>query len=74
MINRVTVWHDGDCPFCKREIALMRGLDTRRAITFAVDTHWSVPDRRRNCLIFGAFGASGLGSGRLNGCLLSETR
>jgi len=38
VINRVTVWHDGDCPFCQRAIALMRGLDTRRAITFAVDT------------------------------------
>ena len=32
MINGVTVWHDGDCPCCQREI------NTRRAITFAVDT------------------------------------
>jgi predicted DCC family thiol-disulfide oxidoreductase YuxK len=37
VINRVTVWHDDDCPFCQREIALMRRLDTRGAITFAVD-------------------------------------
>jgi predicted DCC family thiol-disulfide oxidoreductase YuxK len=31
---RVTVWHDGSCPLCQREIALMRRLDTRGAIDF----------------------------------------
>lgn len=31
-MNQVTVWHDGDCPLCRREIALMRRLDTRGAI------------------------------------------
>ena len=30
----VTVWHDGGCPLCRREIALMRRLDRRRAINF----------------------------------------
>lgn len=30
----VTVWHDGDCPLCRREIAVMRRLDRRGAITF----------------------------------------
>lgn len=30
----MTVWHDGDCPLCRREIALMRRLDRRGAITF----------------------------------------
>jgi predicted DCC family thiol-disulfide oxidoreductase YuxK len=33
-MNRVTVWHNGDCPLCRREIALMRRLDTRGAIEF----------------------------------------
>ncbi|MDO6414124.1 DUF393 domain-containing protein [Sphingomonas sp. BIUV-7] len=31
---RLTVWHDGGCPLCRREIALMRRLDRRGAITF----------------------------------------
>jgi predicted DCC family thiol-disulfide oxidoreductase YuxK len=31
---RVTVWHDGGCPLCRREIALMRRLDRRGAIDF----------------------------------------
>jgi predicted DCC family thiol-disulfide oxidoreductase YuxK len=30
----VTVWYDGACPLCLREIALMRRLDKRRAIRF----------------------------------------
>jgi predicted DCC family thiol-disulfide oxidoreductase YuxK len=30
----LTVWYDGACPLCIREIALMRRLDKRRAITF----------------------------------------
>jgi len=30
----VTVWYDGDCPLCLREINLMRRLDKRRAINF----------------------------------------
>lgn len=30
----VTVWYDGACPLCLREIALMRRLDRRQAITF----------------------------------------
>lgn len=31
---RVTVWFDGACPLCQREIALMRRLDARGAIRF----------------------------------------
>ena len=28
------VWFDGGCPLCRREIALMRRLDRRGAVTF----------------------------------------
>jgi predicted DCC family thiol-disulfide oxidoreductase YuxK len=34
MSGGVTVWYDGACPLCLREIALMRRLDRRGAITF----------------------------------------
>lgn len=33
-MTRLTVWHDGACPLCRREIALMRRLDRRGAIEF----------------------------------------
>jgi len=33
-MSRLTVWHDGDCPLCRREIALMRKLDVSGAIEF----------------------------------------
>ena len=33
-VSRVKVWYDGACPLCLREIAVMRRLDRRRAITF----------------------------------------
>lgn len=31
---RVTVWYDGACPLCMREIALMRRLDRARRLHF----------------------------------------
>jgi predicted DCC family thiol-disulfide oxidoreductase YuxK len=31
---RVVIWFDGGCPLCLREIALMRRLDKRAAISF----------------------------------------
>ena len=44
-MSRLTVWHDGDCPLCRREIALMRRLDRRGAIDFvdATDGDASCP-------------------------------
>lgn len=45
-MSRVTVWHDGGCPLCRREIALMRRLDTRGRITFVDVTHAACPTDR----------------------------
>ena len=33
-VNKLIVWHDGDCPLCRREIALVQRLDKRDAIEF----------------------------------------
>ncbi|MEG3087713.1 thiol-disulfide oxidoreductase DCC family protein [Sphingomonas sp. PB4P5] len=33
-MTSLTVWHDGACPLCAREIAAMRRLDRRGAIRF----------------------------------------
>ncbi|HXH15725.1 MAG TPA: DUF393 domain-containing protein [Sphingomonas sp.] len=41
-MTKLTVWHDGACPLCRREIALMRRLDRRGAIHF-VDASTSGP-------------------------------
>ena len=48
----LVVWHDGDCPLCRREIALMRRLDRRGTITFvdATDPDASCPIDRRDLL------------------------
>jgi predicted DCC family thiol-disulfide oxidoreductase YuxK len=37
-VPRVTVWYDGDCPLCRREIAVLRRLDRRGAVSF-VEAH-----------------------------------
>ncbi|QZH75645.1 MAG: DUF393 domain-containing protein [Erythrobacter sp.] len=41
----LTVWYDGACPLCRREIAFLRRLDRRRAIGF-VDVSEGQPE---NC-------------------------
>ena len=33
-MTRVTVWHDGACPLCAREVALFRRLDRARHVQF----------------------------------------
>lgn len=33
-MTKLVVWHDGGCPLCRREIALMRRLDRLGAIEF----------------------------------------
>ena len=33
-MSQLTVWFDGGCPLCTREIALMRRLDRRGRIDF----------------------------------------
>jgi predicted DCC family thiol-disulfide oxidoreductase YuxK len=46
MKSGLLVWYDGACPLCLREIALMRRLDKRGAITFV-----DVADENTTCPI-----------------------
>jgi len=48
----VTVWHDGACPLCAREIAAMRRLDRAGRIAFvaATDPATACPIDRRAML------------------------
>ena len=38
-MTELTVWYDGSCPLCRREIALMRRLDWNGAIDFVEITN-----------------------------------
>jgi predicted DCC family thiol-disulfide oxidoreductase YuxK len=42
-MTRLIIWHDGDCPLCRAEIALMRRLDRRGAIKFVDATTADAP-------------------------------
>lgn len=44
-MTELTIWYDGGCPLCRREIALMRRLDRTGAIIFedATDDEVSCP-------------------------------
>lgn len=49
-MSRVTVWHDGACPLCAREVALMRRLDRRGAIDFVDASSAACPIERAEML------------------------
>lgn len=51
-MTELTVWHDGTCPLCRREIAVMRRLDRSGAITFvdATDSDSVCPVDRADLL------------------------
>lgn len=42
-MSHVTVWYDGSCPLCIREIALMNRLDRNNAIEFVDLTRFETP-------------------------------
>ncbi|WP_242096260.1 MULTISPECIES: DUF393 domain-containing protein [unclassified Sphingomonas] len=50
-MTNLTVWHDGGCPLCRREIALMRRLDRRGAIRFVDATTARACPRDRAALL-----------------------
>ena len=51
-MTELTVWHDGDCPLCRREIAMIRRLDHAGAIRFidATDGDVTCPIDRADLL------------------------
>lgn len=51
-MKRVTVWHDGACPLCAREVSLIRRLDRAGRVRFvdAVDPAADCPLNRGEML------------------------
>jgi len=51
-VTRVTVWHDGACPLCAREMALIRRLDRAGHVQFvdAADPNNACPLARGEML------------------------
>lgn len=52
-MDKLTIWFDGSCPLCSREIALMQRLDRRGAIDFidvAVSSRGDCPVDRADLL------------------------
>lgn len=54
----LTVWFDGACPLCTREIALMRRLDRARRIEFIDATEADASCPRDPALLLARFHAS----------------
>jgi predicted DCC family thiol-disulfide oxidoreductase YuxK len=66
-VTRLTVWYDGACPLCIREIALMRRLDWRRAIEFVDLAPYDAPCPIDRQLMLDRFHAQAAGGPILSG-------
>lgn len=66
MRPELTVWYDGECPLCLREISLMRRLDKRGAIKF-VDVHSGAGCPLDTATLLARFHAQERGSGVVSG-------
>lgn len=66
----VTVWFDGDCPLCAREIAIMRRLDRNGAVNFvdlAGAQPGSFPDSLDRCALLNRLHAQEQGAPVVSG-------
>lgn len=66
-LKEVTVWYDGACPLCIREIAFMRRLDRRRAIDFVDVAHEQAACPVDRALLLARFHAQEVGSPVVSG-------
>lgn len=57
-MTHVTVWYDGSCPLCIREIALMKRLDRKSGIEFIDLTRFETPCPVDRTLMMERFHAS----------------